>query len=91
MKVAKFKLAFVVLLIATIVWGIAFYYTHQEYRKWYDEQQWDEWSLRTPYWAWNGGLYVIVAGEFLLVGWLIFIWKLVSEKVYPYLKSWRRK
>jgi len=27
MKMSKFRLAFIVLLIATIVWGIAFYYT----------------------------------------------------------------
>jgi len=33
MKMSKFKIVFIILLIATIAWGIAFYYTLQGYRE----------------------------------------------------------
>jgi len=49
---SKFKLAFIVLSIATIIWGIAFYYTLQEYRKFVEglselERMWGLWD---PWW-----------------------------------------
>ena len=83
MKVSKFKLAFIVLLIATIIWGSAFYHTLQEYRK---HREWLEseecpiierlkylWDGLEPYWLWNGGKYVCSAGIFLFVAWIGFI------------------
>ena len=80
MKLSKFTLAFMVLLIATIVWGIVFYYTLQEYHKyleWLESQEWwelyEKWGLLKPWWMWNGMVYVIVAGMFLLVAWVYFI------------------
>ena len=76
MKMSKFKLAFTVLLVATIIWGAAFYYTLQGYREyceWLDEQPWSKWDLREPYWTWNGGKYVAVTGVFLLFTWIGFI------------------
>jgi len=79
---SKFKLAFTVLLIATIIWGITFYYTLQGYREyceWFDEQPLSEWGLRKPYWCWNGGLYVLVIGGFLTVTWIGFIFAVAQE------------
>ena len=89
MKVSKFILAFVVLLIATMFWGIAFYYTLIEYHKYcemFRESEWGESGLPNPYYAWNGGLYVAVATSFLLIVWIPFIGYSLREKVYPYLK-----
>jgi len=33
MKVSKFKIVFMILLIATIIWGIVLYYVLQEYHR----------------------------------------------------------
>lgn len=66
MKVSKFKLAFVVLLIATMIWGIAFYCTFQEYRK-YCELFRELEEFPNQYYAWNGGLYVTIATSLLLI------------------------
>ena len=73
MKVSKFKLAFIILVTATIIWAIAFYYTLQEYHERISQEPLSEWELRKPYWLWNGGLYVCVAGGFLFVAWICFI------------------
>ncbi len=90
MKVSKFKLAFVVLLTATMIWGVALHYTLQEYREyceWFRGSKWGESGLPNPYYTWNGGLYVTVATEFLLLVWIPFIWYSLLEKAYPYLKQ----
>jgi len=87
---SSFKLAFVVLLITTTIWGIAFYYTLQEYReycKWFRESEWGKWGLPNRYYAWNGGLYVTIATGFLLVVWIPFVGYSLGGKVYPYLKQ----
>jgi len=76
MKMSKFKLAFIVLLIATIVWGIAFYITRQEYHRyieWFSQSEWAEWGLAKPYCGWNGGTYVCITAPFLLLAWIGFI------------------
>ena len=86
MKVSKSRLAFLVLLAATIIWGIAFYYTLQEYWK-YCEWVGGSHELPNPYHAWNGGLYVVVATSFLLVVWIPFIGYCLGERVYPYLRQ----
>lgn len=79
MKMSKFRCAFVVLTIATIVWGIMFYITLQQYHAYV------EWStpgvLLEPYWSWNGGGYVAFAGALLLCAWMILIgYSLLSRK-----------
>lgn len=84
---SKFKLAFMVLLIATMLWGISFYYTTQGYCKYCEWFRESEEGLPNPYYAWNGGLYVTIATEFLLLVWIPFIRYSVREKVYPYLKQ----
>ncbi|MDH5266486.1 MAG: hypothetical protein OEW62_02270 [Candidatus Bathyarchaeota archaeon] len=86
METSKFKLAFTVLLIATIIWGITFYYTLQEYRRYCEWFKGSEGELPNPYYAWNGGLYVTAMTEILLLVWIPFIGYSVREKVYPYLK-----
>jgi hypothetical protein len=87
MGISRFKLAFAVLLIATIVWGIAFCYTLREYRGYCELFGGSEGEFPNPYYAWNGGLYVTVMTEFLLLVWIPFIGYSFREKVYPYLKS----
>jgi len=75
-KVSKFKLVFIVLFIATVIWAMILYYTLQGYREyceWFDEQPWSEWGLREPYLSWNGGFYVFIAGACLLAVWFGFI------------------
>ena len=71
----RFKLAFVALLIATIVWGIAFYLILQEYREYIEGLSELEriWGIITPWWDWNGMPYVILAGMGLLVAWALLI------------------
>ncbi len=89
MKRFGFKLAFAVLIIATIIWTIAFYHTLQEYRKyceWLVEQPVSEWMLRRPWWEWNGMPYIIITGIFLFLAWSVFIGLFLSEKVYPHFK-----
>jgi len=87
MKMSKFKLAFVVLLVGTMVWGIAFCYTLQEYRNNCERFRESKWELPSPYYVWNGGLYITITTSFLLVVWIPFIWYFLGEKVYPYLKQ----
>ena len=82
MKVSKFKLAFVVLLIATAVWGIVFYYILQEYYEFVEglselERMWGLWD---PWWRWNGMPYIIVAGICLLFAWVLLIRRYLSSK-----------
>jgi hypothetical protein len=76
----RFKLAFVALLIATIVWGISFYLILQEYREFVEglseiERIWGDWD---PWWRWNGMPWVIVAGMCLLCAWAL----LINEAIY---------
>ena len=70
-----FKLAFVVLLIVTIVWGILFYLILQEYREYVERLSELEriWGIITPWWDWNGMPYVILAGMVLLIAWALLI------------------
>jgi len=84
-KMSRFKLVFVVLLVVTIIWGIAFYYTFQEYRK-YCELFRELEEFPNQYYAWNGGLYVTIATSCLLVVWIPLIGYSLGEKVYPFLK-----
>lgn len=77
----RFKLAFVVLLIATIVWGILFYLILQEYYKFVEglselERMWGLWD---PWWRWNGMPYVITAGIGLLCAWMLLIASYLSS------------
>ena len=78
----RFRLAFVVLVIATIVWGIVFYYTLQEYYKFVEglselERTWGLWD---PWWRWNGMPYVIIAGICLLYVWVLLTRSYLSSK-----------
>jgi len=78
----RFRLAFVVLVIATIVWGIVFYYTLQEYYKFVEglselERMWGLWD---PWWRWNGMPQVIVAGICVLYAWVLLIRSYLSSK-----------
>ena len=83
-KMSKFKIVFIILLIATIIWSITFYYTRQEHRKyiaWLESEEcpirerlrylWD--GSESAYWRWNGGKYVCLTAPFLLVAWIGFI------------------
>jgi len=74
-RVFKFKLTFVVLLIATIVWGIVFYYVLQEYHKFVEglDPLLRKWGLLDPWWHWNGMPYILFAGFLLLLAWIGFI------------------
>lgn len=90
MKTSKFKSAFIILSIATIVWVATFYVTYQEYnkyREWFYEQSGSEWGLASPYYAWNGGVYVVRIGALLICAWIMFGVFFFSEKVYPRLKE----
>jgi hypothetical protein len=82
MKVSKFKLAFVVLLIATIVWGIVFYCVLQEYHKFVEglDPLVRKWGLWDPWWRWNGMPYIIIAGIWLLCAWVLLIGSYLSSK-----------
>ena len=94
MKVSKFKLVFIALCVATIIWRIGLYYILQEYQKyceWFDEQWWSKWALRNPWWTWNGGIYVMVAGLILFEAWGVFFVKLFTRKVFPRLKALKDK
>ena len=71
----RFKLAFAVLAMATIVWGVVFYCTLQEYRRFVEglSELEREWGLWDPWWRWNDMPYVIIAGAGLLSAWLLVI------------------
>jgi hypothetical protein len=86
LKVSKVKLGFVVVSIATMIWGIAFHNTFQEYRKYCEWVIESEVGLPEPCCTWNGGLYVIITTELLLLAWIPLIGYSVREKVYPYLR-----
>ena len=85
-KVSKLVLGFSVLLIATIIWGVAFHRTFQEYHKYCDWFRVSEAGVPDPYYVWNGGLYVTITTEFLLLIWIPLIGYSVREKVCPYLE-----
>jgi len=85
----RFKLAFVVLLIATIAWGISFYLILQEYYEFVEglgelERIWGHW---VPWWRWNGIPWVIVAGMGLLVAWAL----LINEAIHARARGKNRK
>jgi len=78
----RFKLAFVALLIATIVWGIFFYRILQEYREYIEGLSELEriWGTPTPWVDWNGMPYVILAGMVLLIAWALLINKAIHAR-----------
>lgn len=78
MKMSKFKVAFTVLLIATVIWVYAFWYTLQEYHKYVEK--YGEWGLNEPYYNWNGGKYVCISGGVLCVAWTIFLGEFYSHR-----------
>ena len=86
-EISKSKLAFAVLSINTIIGGIAFCYTFQQYRRYCEGFGGAEGELPNPYCTWNGGLYVTITTEFLLLLWIPLITYSVRHKVYPYLKQ----
>jgi len=75
MKMSKFKIVFIILLIATIIWGIVFHYVLQEYHKFVEglDPLVREWGLWDPWWRWNGMPYILFAGFLLLLAWIGFI------------------
>jgi len=78
----KFKLAFIMLLIVTVAWGIVFSCTFQEYQKYVEEwKQSNEWGLPKTFQAWNSGLHVTITGELLLCAWVILIGSYLLRKV----------
>lgn len=85
-KVSKPVLGFLVLLIATMIWGVAFHHTFQEYRKYCGRFRELEGGLPDQYYVWNGGLYVTITTELLLLTWIPLVAYSVREKVCPYLK-----
>ena len=97
MKVSKFKLAFAVLLVATIIWGIALYHTRQEYHKYIEWLESDECPPKEKLmYQWDGiglyenkfgGRYIYLTAPFLFIAWFFFIGYFLSEKVYPYIKK----
>jgi hypothetical protein len=85
----RFKLAFVALLIATIVWGITLYLVLKEYNEFVEglpeiERLWGDWG---PWWRWNGMPWVIVAGMGLLVAWAL----LINEAIHARARGESRK
>jgi len=84
----RFRLAFVVLVIATIVWGIVFYYTLQEYYKFVEGLSEFErtWGLWDPWWRWNGMPYIIITGFCLLYVWVLLTRSYLSSK-----SKWRAR
>jgi len=93
MKVSKFKMAFIVLLIVTIIWGIAFYHTRQEYHKYVEWIESDECPIREKLmYKWDGigvyeerfgGRYIYGTAPFLFIAWFSFIGYLLSERKKP--------
>ena len=85
----RFKLAFVALLIATIVWGIFFYRILQEYREYIEGLSELEriWGIPTPWVDWNGMPYVILAGMVLLIAWAL----LINEAIHARARGKNRK
>lgn len=75
MKLSKFKIAFIILSIATIIWIIVFCHTLWEYHKFVEglDPLIRKWGLWDPWWRWNGMPYVLLAGNCLLVTWVILI------------------
>jgi len=78
----RFRLAFVVLVIATIVWGIVFYGTLQEYYRFVEglselERMWGLWD---PWWRWNGMPYVVIAGICLFCAWVLLTRSYLSSE-----------
>lgn len=83
----RYRVLVVMLLVATILWGIVFYQSSQEYHDYtkdYWEQCWIEmqraleedglyidFGLPPSYWDWNGGRYVLISGYVLLCAWII--------------------
>ena len=93
MKMSKFKIVFIVLLIATIAWGIAFCYTRLEYYKYLEWIESDECPLMEKLkYMWDGigvyeerfgGRYIYGTAPFLFIAWLFFIGYFLSERKKP--------
>ncbi|MCK4482231.1 hypothetical protein KAU55_03320 [Candidatus Bathyarchaeota archaeon] len=79
----RFRLAFVVLAVATIVWGIVFYCILQEYYKYVEglselTRRWGHWD---PWWRWNGMPYIIITGFCLLYAWVLLTRSYYHQRV----------
>jgi len=76
----KFKLAFAVLSIASIAWGIVFIVDFLECAKYIEERSTDGSILGNLIFyplfylgAWSSGRYVVLSGALLAVAWVAFI------------------
>ena len=83
----RFRTFAVMLLVATIFWGVLFYQSIQEWRKYVKDyyerceierqRVLEEHGLRvyfglpTLYWAWNGGGVILLSGCVLLCSWIV--------------------
>ena len=98
MKMSKFKIVFIILLIATIIWGIAFCYTRLEYHKYLEWIESDECPLDPScvmeklkykydgigvYQDRFGGRYIYLTAPFLFMAWVFFIGYFRSERKKP--------
>jgi len=92
----RFKIGFVILLVATILWMVAWWQhilaydemsrkSQELYRKRREESPW-LWALQglgPSIFGWGNGLYLAVSGLFIFVA-----WELVLEWAY---KDWRKE
>ena len=87
MKTFLFVLGFILITIGTLIWGITFYYTLQEYEKYCELIRDRELGLPRPYHAWDGGRYVNVTLIALFFLWIPFLDYSLRKKTYPFLRK----
>ncbi len=89
MKIKEFVFIFclVVLSMGTMVWGITFFHTLQEYEKYCGLVRDQELATPIPYYSWERGRFVNFALIGLLFLWIPFLDYSLRKKTYPFLRQ----
>ena len=78
MKVSKFKIAVLVLLVLTMVYAVAFYQSYENYEAWKQERIKQNPIYGTEYITWKPFLDTKTGGHLMLVGFGLFgLWILL--------------
>lgn len=86
-QIFLFVLGIVTLLIGTMIWGLAYFHTLQEYEIYEGLVREQKLGSPIPYYAWGGGKYVNITLIILLFLWIPFFDYSLRKKTWPFLRN----
>ena len=87
MRINKLVFGLVVLLIVTMIWGITFSHSLQEYEKYCDWIREQKLGNPIPYYGWDVGKYVNLTLIILPFLWIPFLDYFLRKMTYPFLRQ----